>query len=84
MPRGPAKTGFILYGMETIAYHSLDSLAVTLGLPRRFLREQVQEGRIPYLKIGDRLRFDEGAVREAMRELAARPKPVRRRAAHAR
>jgi excisionase family DNA binding protein len=66
--------------MEATTYHSLDSLAVTLGLPRRFLREQVQEGQIPYLKIGGRLRFDEGAVREALRELAARRTSARRRA----
>lgn len=69
--------------MDATAYHSLDSLAVTLALPRRFLREQVDAGTIPCLRIGGRLRFDEGAVREALRKLAARPTSAGKAVPHA-
>jgi excisionase family DNA binding protein len=48
-------------------YISLDVLAGRLKLPRRFLREQARRGLIPFLRVGGRLRFEEIAVREALR-----------------
>ena len=54
-------------------YISLDTLAARLGLPRTFLREQPRLGVIPHLYVGGRMRFEESAVREALRRQAARP-----------
>ncbi len=51
-------------------YISLDALAGRLGLPRRFLREQARRGVIPCLRIGGRMRFEESAVRDALRRKA--------------
>ena len=51
-------------------YVSLDVLATRLGLPRTFLRDQVRQRRIPYLRVGGRLRFDESAVHEALQKQA--------------
>lgn len=50
-------------------YISLDVLAIRLGLPLSFLREQVQRGTIPFLRINRWLRFDEAAVRVALLRL---------------
>jgi excisionase family DNA binding protein len=58
--------------MDTATYLSLDALASALGLPRRYLREQAERGTIPSLKVGGRLRFEETAVREALRKAAQR------------
>jgi len=58
--------------METTPYISLDALAVALGLPRRFLRQEAERHAIPCLRIGGRLRFEETAVRAALRKQAAR------------
>jgi excisionase family DNA binding protein len=55
--------------MET-SYISLDVLAARLGLPRPFLREQAQRGVIPYLCVRGRMRFEESAVRDALRREA--------------
>jgi excisionase family DNA binding protein len=54
-------------------YISLHALAARLGLPQRFLREQARRGVIPHLCVGGRMRFEEGAVCEALRRQAARP-----------
>ncbi len=51
-------------------YISLDVLASRLSLPRRFLRESAAAGKIPSLNIKGRLRFEETAVREALRAMA--------------
>lgn len=51
-------------------YISLYVLAARLKLPRRFLRDCARRGDIPSLTIGGRLRFDEMAVRGALREMA--------------
>jgi excisionase family DNA binding protein len=51
-------------------YISLEALAGRLGLPRRFLREQARRGVIPCLRIGGRMRFEESAVRDALRRRA--------------
>jgi len=55
--------------MET-PYISLDVLAARLGLPRTFLRRQADGGVIPHLRVGGRMRFEESAVREALRRQA--------------
>jgi len=55
------------------SYHNLDSLAVRLGLPRTYLRGLARRREIPYLKVGRRLRFDEEAVRSALRKLSEVP-----------
>ena len=59
--------------MDAHEYISLDALAASLGLPRTYLRRLATEGTIPVLQVSGRLRFDEKAVREALRVLAAEP-----------
>ena len=59
--------------METREYVSLDELATRLRLPRSYLREQAKRGAIPHLCIGGRLRFEQTAVCDALRQQAARP-----------
>jgi len=59
-------------------YISLDVLATRLKLPRRFLRERIRDGLIPHLNVNGRLRFDEGAARDALLKLATRRKAVRK------
>lgn len=54
-------------------YLPLDALAARLNLPRTYVRRLAREGRIPSLNVNGRLRFDESAVREALRQLAAEP-----------
>lgn len=51
-------------------YISLEALAASLGLPKPFLRKQAERGLIPCLRVGGRLRFEEPAVREALRRQA--------------
>ena len=58
--------------MNAQDYLSLDALAARLKLPRPYLREQVEARHIPALRIGRVLRFDEAAVRDALRRLAER------------
>jgi excisionase family DNA binding protein len=58
--------------MEATTYMSLDALAARLGLPRGFLRDQARRGTIPHLLAGGRLRFEESAVREALRQQSAK------------
>ncbi len=54
-----------------IEYISLDVLAARLRLPRPYLRDLARDGLIPCLKPNRRLlRFDEEAVRAALRRLA--------------
>ena len=54
-------------------YISLDVLAIRLRLPRSFLRRQVALGTIPCIRLPGkgRLRFDEEAVRNALRRFTA-------------
>ena len=54
-------------------YLPLEALAATVGLPRRYLKDLAGRGDIPALNVNGRLRFDEGAVREALARLANRP-----------
>jgi excisionase family DNA binding protein len=70
--------------MNTSDFLPLDALAARLGLPRTFLREQVKRRTIPVLRIGTRLRFDETAVRDALRRLAEKETEPRKAVAHGR
>jgi excisionase family DNA binding protein len=56
-----------------MSFISLDTLARVLALPRGFLQELARDGAIPSLEVGGRMRFEPDAVREALRNLAARP-----------
>lgn len=70
---------------------TIDELAAWLKLPKGTLYNWVHERRIPYLKLGPRLRFDSGEIRRwletcthreagpplALAELLARPRPRR-------
>jgi excisionase family DNA binding protein len=50
---------------------TLLELARRLRLPRLWLRDEALAGRIPYLRVGRRLRFDAQAVEETLRRRAA-------------
>lgn len=54
-------------------YISLDCLAARLRLPKASLRKLAQAGAIPALKTGRWWRFEEVAVRAALRDIAQRP-----------
>lgn len=56
--------------MTMTEFMSLDALAGRLALPRAYLRRLAREGVIPALHVGRWMRFDEGAVREALHELS--------------
>lgn len=58
--------------METkVIYVPLEPLALSLGLPKRFLRELVDDNAIPSLNVNGRLRFNPIKVQEALDEIAA-------------
>lgn len=59
--------------MIEAVYISLDVLATRLGLPRTFLREHARRGTIPALNVHGRLRFEETAVRDALRQHSLTP-----------
>jgi excisionase family DNA binding protein len=65
--------------MQT-AIHSLESLAATLGLPKRYLRDLADKGQIPVIEVNGRQRFIEDSVVEALRSLAAEHQRKRRTA----
>ena len=50
----------------------LEALASSLGLPRKWLRDEADAGRIPCLRIGRRLLFSLEAVQEVLAERAAK------------
>ncbi len=52
-------------------YTSLEGLAASLGLPRRYLRDLARRRLIPFLNVSGRLRFDESAVRSALERIAS-------------
>ena len=52
-------------------YYNLESVAAKLNLPQRFIKEQADQKRIPFLKVGGRLRFNPAAVQNALDRLAA-------------
>ena len=45
---------------------TLARLGSRLGLPRPWLKAEAEAGRIPHLKVGDRIRFDPEAVEHAL------------------
>jgi excisionase family DNA binding protein len=51
-------------------YLTLESLAATLHLPQKYLRELTEQGEIPCLFVSRRMRFDEGDVRKALSVLS--------------
>ena len=55
----------------TIGFVSLECLALTLGLPHAWLRDQADAGAIPFLRVGRRRLFNVAAVSEALTEHAA-------------
>jgi hypothetical protein len=66
---------------------NLGQLALALRLPRNWLEAEAEAGRIPCLQIGCRLRFNIGAVEEALVERAGKlhaVQPAKRRGRHAR
>lgn len=56
--------------MENTEFISLEALSVTLGLPRKYLRELSDTGKIPHLNVNGRLRFNAAQVRHALVEMA--------------
>ena len=56
--------------MDT-AYYSLEAMAAALALPKSWLRDEADEGRIPCLRVGARRMFDLQAVRAALAQQAA-------------
>lgn len=56
----------------------LSLLALRLGLPVRWLREEATAGRLPSLRVGDDLLFDLEAVTHTLRERARTDRTARR------
>ena len=52
--------------METESFIPLDALAVTLSLPRSWLRTEADAGRIPCLRVNGRRLFYASAVQEEL------------------
>jgi len=52
--------------MDTRNFIPLDVLALKLALPGKWLRQEVDAGRIPYLQVGRRRLFDLETVRAAL------------------
>jgi len=50
---------------------TLNQLAVRTGLPREWLRDAAEAGRLPCLRVGDLLLFNVAAVEKTLAELAA-------------
>ncbi|MBL9000775.1 MAG: hypothetical protein JNK25_06525 [Phycisphaerae bacterium] len=57
---------------------NLIGLSHHLGLSRRYLRREADEGRIPYLKAGRTRLFNVEAVRAVLADRAARPLSTRK------
>ena len=54
-----------------LGYRSLEALAAALALPKAWLKHEADAGRIPYLMVGPRRRFDLRAVRDSLAGRAA-------------
>ncbi len=52
-------------------YLSLDALSATLSLPRQYLKRLAVGGKIPFLLVGSRMRFNLVSVKESLTQLAA-------------
>jgi excisionase family DNA binding protein len=57
--------------MYDTGYISLNRLSSRLGLSENYLRKLQREGKIPYLKIKNRTKFNEAEVREALLRLSS-------------
>ena len=56
--------------MSYNTYLSLESLAIDLGLPGKFLKELTAKGTIPSLNVNGRIRYNPVQVQNALDELA--------------
>jgi excisionase family DNA binding protein len=56
--------------MKKIAYQSIESLAIELHLPQRYLRQLAEQKKIPFLIVGGRRRFNLIAVKAVLDRLA--------------
>ena len=52
-----------------IGYISLDVLAGTLSLPKPYLKKLADDGKIPFLNVSGRRRFNTKSVRAALQKL---------------
>lgn len=57
-------------------YLSLEALAAVLSLPQNYLRKLAKQKQIPSLKVGNRMKFQESEVREALAKMAKK-KPTK-------
>jgi hypothetical protein len=57
---------------------SLNRLAAELRLPRNWLKQEAQAGRLPCLRIGRRLLFSVPAVEQVLADRAANPADQKR------
>ena len=55
--------------MDT-AYYSLEAMAAALALPKAWLRDEADAGRIPCLRVNSRRMFDLQSVRDSLAERA--------------
>jgi hypothetical protein len=60
--------------METTKskFETLEGLAAEFHLPQRYLRDLANQGKIPFLNVGGRLRFNPRAVADALDRIAVR------------
>ena len=58
--------------MKTESYISINVLSKELGLPRAYLRRLAKQGKIPYLRAGNQVRFLIDDVSEALKGLAVK------------
>jgi len=57
---------------------NLNRLAVELRLPRNWLKQEAQAGRLPCLRVGRRLLFNRVAVEHVLADRAANPADQKR------
>ena len=51
-------------------YITLDSLTTRMNLPRAYLQDLVERGKLPFLSVRGRERFNEAEVRAALKEMS--------------
>jgi hypothetical protein len=59
------------------SYCSLEAIAAATALPRKYLQELAECGRLPHLRVNGRLRFEIGQVLDALRMIATEQYTVR-------
>jgi hypothetical protein len=57
--------------METKKYISFEVLAASTRLPQKYLKDLIAAGKIPYLDVNGRMRFNPAQVQAALDKLAA-------------